>query len=166
MKNKYYNIIFPIWLLIFLPVSWIVVFPANFLIDSLVVLLTLKHLHADDIKLNWKACILRVWGFGFLADILASLLLLFLPDFLLSFLPDTLHYSLLTSVQYNPLESIGAFLIVTTFVIIAGLFIYFFNIKYSFKKMKINPEWKHTLALSLAIFTAPYLFYLPTMWFI
>ena len=166
MKNKYYNIIFPIWLLILLPLTWIVVLPANFLIDSLVLIITMKYLKVEKIKTHWKSCVLKVWGFGFLSDILASLMLMFLPDFFLSVLPDNIHYQLLSSVQYNPLESIWAFLIVTVFVIIAGIMIYFFNMKYSFKKLKLNSGIKRKLALSLAIFTAPYLFYLPTMWFV
>ena len=166
MKNKYYNIIFPIWLLLLFPLTWIVVLPANFLIDTLVLILTMKHLQIPSIQKHWKTCILKVWGFGFLADILASILLMFAPELFLFALPNELHYSILTSVHYNPLDNIWAFLIVTLFVIVAGILIYFFNRKYSFKKLELQPAIQHKLALMLAVWTAPYIFYLPTMWFI
>lgn len=38
---RLYNIILPIWLLIVLPQVWLIVLPANLIIDGLVLLLTL-----------------------------------------------------------------------------------------------------------------------------
>ena len=39
---KLYNAIFPIWILIIFPTTWLIVLPANFVIDLLVMLITLK----------------------------------------------------------------------------------------------------------------------------
>ena len=47
---KLYNVIFPLWLLWLIPITWLVVLPANFLIDLAVVVLTLKFLQVPDIK--------------------------------------------------------------------------------------------------------------------
>lgn len=47
-----YNIIFPIWILWIITITWIIVLPANFAIDLLVVVLTMKHLKVSDIKQN------------------------------------------------------------------------------------------------------------------
>ena len=40
---KLYNAIFPIWILIIFPTTWLIVLPANFVIDLLVMLITLMH---------------------------------------------------------------------------------------------------------------------------
>ena len=72
-ETKLYNLIFPIWLLVFIP--WLV-FPAaalNFGIDTLVLLLTLRHLGVTPKKTVWKKSIIRVVIFGFLGDIAGAL---------------------------------------------------------------------------------------------
>ena len=40
-----------------------------------------------------------------------------------------------------------------------------FNSKWCLKKANLDAGQKKKVALSLAVFTAPYLFYLPTKWF-
>ena len=57
---KLYNVIFPIWLLWLIPITWLVVLPANFFIDLLVVVLTMKYLKVPDIKMNAKSVIFKV----------------------------------------------------------------------------------------------------------
>ena len=49
--------------------------PANFLIDLLVVVLTMKYLKIQDIKENAKSVILKVWIFGFIADFICTALM-------------------------------------------------------------------------------------------
>ena len=41
-NNKIYNVVFPIWFFIIIPLGWLFVLPINFLIDSLVLLIILK----------------------------------------------------------------------------------------------------------------------------
>lgn len=171
MKNKsikLYNVIFPIWMLWLFPTTWIVVLPANFIIDLLVVVLTMKCLKMQDIKENAKSVILRVWIFGFVADFIGTL-------FMLSAMFSDFNYetqfgkwwydNISNAVSFNPFESIYAILWVTVSVVIAGFFIYLFSYKYCLKKSNLDEKQKKKLALSLAIFTAPYLFYIPTAWF-
>jgi hypothetical protein len=69
---KLYNVIFPIWMLLFLPPVWLVVFPANFAIDSLVFRLGAKFAKLQNILAVYKKSILKIWGFGFLADLLGA----------------------------------------------------------------------------------------------
>lgn len=71
-----YNVIFPIWFLWILPMCWIFILPANLVIDSLVIVLTLKYLHYHDILSTLGAVILRVWLLGFAADLVGAGLLL------------------------------------------------------------------------------------------
>ena len=163
-----YNLIFPIWLLWLIPMTWIVVLPANFIIDLLVVVITMKFLKVEEIKKNAKMIILRVYLFGFVADIIGTLVM-FTAN-LISFSYETpmgkwWYHNISNAVSYYPFETIYSFLWVTVSVIITGILIYFFNYKFALKKVALDNRIKKKIALSLAIFTAPYLFYLPTSWF-
>lgn len=170
-KNiKLYNVIFPIWMLWLFPQTWLVVLPANFLVDLTVVALTMKCLKVNGIKSNVKSTIFKVWGFGFLSDFIgtAAMFLLTMIEFdentALGRIWD--GSSVTYGISFNPLDNVGAFLCVTLCVIITACFIYLFNYKVSFRKLEIETDQKKRLALSLAIFTAPYLFYIPTNWFV
>lgn len=165
---KLYNLIFPIWLLWLIPITWIIVLPANFLIDLLVVVLTMKYLKVQDIKMNAKSVIFKVWIFGFIADFIgtASMFMANVIDFNYETqLGKWWYNNISNAVSYNPFESIYSVLWVTVCVIITAFLIYLFNYKFCLKESNLDNEQKKKLALSLAIFTAPYLFYLPTVWF-
>lgn len=165
---KLHNIIFPIWLLWILPITWIVVLPANFVIDLAVIVLTLKYLKITDIKFKAKAVVLKTWFFGFLADFIGTAFM-FLAN-IINFDNNTPLGSWWTdnisnAVSYHPFASICSVLWIGTCIVITAALIFIFNYKISFKKLDIEDNQKKTLALSMAIFTAPYLFYLPTSWF-
>ena len=165
---KLYNVIFPIWLLWLIPMTWVIVLPANFLIDLLVVVLTMKYLKVKEIKLNANSVILKVWIFGFIADFIgtAAMFMANVIDFNYQTSLGKWWYNNITNaVSYNPFESLYAILWVTGCVIIPSFFIYLFNYQFCLKKSTLDSEQKKKVALSLAIFTAPYLFYLPTAWF-
>ena len=68
---RLYNILFPAWMFYLFPTGlWFLLLPANFAIDSLVLFLAMKRLGVEKPRDVWKRSILRVWGFGFLADFL------------------------------------------------------------------------------------------------
>lgn len=166
-KIRLYNIIFPVWLLLIIPLTWIVVLPANFIIDLLVVFLTLKFIKAENIKFAIKKSIFKVWVFGFISDIIGVL-----PLFVIQFIPFDIETGfgkwwyeyILNPINMNPFSSLPAFVIVLLCVLLAGYFIYLFNRKVCLKKTELDDGQKHRLALSLAIFTAPYVLFLPTSW--
>lgn len=165
---KLYNLIFPIWLLWLVPMTWVVVLPANFCIDLVGVVLTMRYLKVKDIKQNTKRVILRVWLCGFVADFIgtAAMFMVNIIDFNYETALGKWWYDNMTNaVSYNPFENIYAVMWVTACVIITALFIYLFNYKFCLKKSSLDDTQKKKLALSLAIFTVPYLFYLPTAWF-
>lgn len=166
--TKLYNVIFPIWLIWLIPTTWIIVLPANFLIDLLVVVLTLKVLGVSEVRQTTKSVIIKVWLLGFVADFIgtAAMLLSNIINFdYQTALGEWWYKNLANAVSYNPFDSIYAFIWVTICVFITAACIYFFNYKISFKKVELTIDQKKKLALSLSIFTAPYLFYLPTKWF-
>lgn len=167
-STKLYNMIFPIWLLWLIPITWIVVLPANFLLDLIVLRLTMKYLKIQDIKQKAKSVIFRVWIFGFVADFIGTAAM-FTAN-VIDFNNDKQlgkwwYRNISNAVSYNPFESIYAVLWVTVCVLITSFFIYFFNYKFCLKKLNLEDSQKKKLALALAVFTAPYLFYIPTAWF-
>ena len=74
--------------------------------------------------------------------------------------------NVLNAIIYNPFKNAFAVLIITIFVIISAVIIFLANYFICFRKAKLEKTKRKILALSLAIFTAPYLLYLPTEWFI
>lgn len=162
-----YNLLFPIWLLWLFPLTWIVILPANFIIDLLVVTVTLKILKVPDIKQKVKPVIFKVWIFGFIADFIGTIAM-FLSG-VINFdyqtkLGKWWYENISNAVSYNPYHSIFAVLWVTASVAITAFCIYLFNLKICLKKSDLELAIKKKLSLSLAIFTAPYLFFLPTKW--
>ena len=97
-----------------------------------------------DAKGIWKA-----WGFGFLADFLAAGVLVILSSAV------SLPFHI-----YAPLSSVGAFLFATVGVVLAGVLIYFFHIRFVWKGILLEEGKKKKIALGMAILTAPYLMYL------
>lgn len=155
MKTRHeirlYNILLPIWLLWLAPVTWLVILPGNFLIDLLVMVVAMKALHLGEIRKNAGKAILYVWIFGFLADFIGVAAM---------FAGSTLEP--VSGVVYNPFETIPSFLWATGCVLLSGICIYGFNKSVCLRKTDLGDAEKKKLALALAVFTAPYLFYLPS----
>ena len=160
-----YNVMFPVWMLWIFPATWLVVLPVNFGIDLLVVVLTLKAMGVAAVKETAKRAILRVWLFGFVADFVGTALL-FLAN-LVEFpgtLGDWWYDNLTNAVSFNPFTSIYAFLYVAICTFVSALSIYWLNRRFGLAKTDLDDAQKKRLALSLAVFTAPYLFFFPSAW--
>lgn len=163
-----YNVIFPIWLLVWWPSwLWILLIPANYLIDHAVLWWSLdgyagsgsegsgrgRFSRNDFCRSNaWKVCIA-----GFLADFIASALLLGI-DLLLDAVsaPWELGYALMVNPFGNPL----ALLITCAAIAIAGAIIFMLD-RWVLQRAGVEPEQAKASALKLAIITAPYLFLIP-----
>jgi hypothetical protein len=140
-RKKLYNVIFPIWFLMLFPVAWLVIIPCNFLIDSLVLILSMIILKINDLKEVYKKSIIKIVLFGFLADIIGAGLLL-----LVCYLFE------LTDEIYITLPA----------MVISAILIFAFDYFISFKKF----DKKNRLKLSIiyAVVTAPYTFLIPMSW--
>lgn len=151
--KKLYNLIFPIWFFWMIPsLAWLLILPANFLVDSLVLLVTAHFLRLEQGKRLWKKSILKIWLIGFASDFAGAVLCLIVMMVLGEFL-DT-H-------AFNPYFFPGATLHAIPGVLLAGVMIYFLNRKYSFRGFELPPEILHKLSLALAVLTAPYLMMIP-----
>lgn len=156
---KLYNVIFPVYMLWLMPPVFFVVAILNFIIDSIVVLITKKVLKIENIFANYKKIILKVWGFGFLADFIGAFFL-----FVMSSLFSDLDIPIRYNIDYNPFGNIYALLITLFGILVAGILIFIFNKKICFKKIDITEKQKFILSLVMAIVTAPYMFLLPVTW--
>ena len=154
-----YNILFPIWILVWLPSPlWLLLIPLNFSIDYLVLY---KSLPADAQRKTfcnrhtWKIC-----AAGFAADFIGSLFL-----FALFRLTDEYKSGYLRTVSqalaFNPFANAGAFLIVVVAILLAAYCIYRFD-RYILKHAGLPEGQSKTSALWLAAVTAPYLFLFPS----
>ena len=63
--------------------------------------------------------------------------------------------------EYVPISSAEAFLFTTLGVVLAGVLIYFFHIRFVWRGMALEEGQRKKIALGMAVLTAPYLMYLP-----
>lgn len=158
-ETKLYNMLFPVWLFFVLPIAWIVVLPGNFIIDLLVIVIAMKIINIQDIKHNAKKIIIRTWLCGFVADIIGALFMVGVSNIEAG---EGWYNNVVYPIQNNPFLTIAGFLFTTLAALISAIIIYVLNYKFCFNKSNLNKSQKKKLALSLAIFTAPYLFYVPS----
>ena len=149
---KLYNLIFPMWGIYFyaivFPYFYVFLLPANFIVDTVMLLILFFLLKVPEKKeLYWDG-IWKTWGFGFLADFAAAGVLVGISG--------VMPFDI-----YKPISSVGAFLFATFGVVLAGVLIYFFHIKFVWKGIPLEEGKKKKIALGMAILTAPYLMYLP-----
>ena len=151
--TRYYNVLFPIWMLVWYPLLFIVLIPANYLVDTFVLSFSLKE---ESIrkpfrrKHSWKICLM-----GFLADFIGSAFL-----FAIIMLTDG-NYELVNAICYDPFHNPLAFLIILVAVAISAVVIYFGDL-WILKKAGLDEAQARRSALFLAILTAPYFFLFPT----
>lgn len=165
-QTKLYNIILPIWLLVLFPLVWLIVIPGNLIVDCAVLLLTLctlKHQAKKDVlkKVWWK-----FWLLGFAADAVGVLWLL------LGMVPATGWLPMSTSfvnlwndtvgnIVGNSFSHWASFLWMLIGVALAGVCIYFFDKRALRSCEHLTDREKHIVALTMAIVTAPWTFFIP-----
>ncbi len=165
-RNRLYNVMFPLWFLMLWPMAWLLVLPINFGIDSAVLLIACACMKLGDKKQIWKKSILKIWLFGFAADLLAGAILLFAtvaPTFM-DQMGDWWDENIAGPISANPFSNLWALLFVLLMVALAGLVIYLLNRRFSFRRLDLPAKTAHRLSLTLAIATAPYVLLVPTVW--
>ena len=156
---RLFNLILPIWLLVLAPKILVFVIPGNLLVDCLVLFCTLcglKHPKKGAVvrELWWK-----LWLLGFAADAVGVLwmicgLLLCLP------FENLLHKSL-SHISHNAFVHPAAFLWTLAGVAVAGVCIYCFDKRAMRKCALLSDREKRVAALTMAVVTAPWLFFIP-----
>ena len=143
---------FPIWFFWLFPtLLWLIILPANFAVDSLVLYLAMRRYALENKAKIWKQSIWKIWAIGFLSDIAGALLIFGLYELLAEV------FQIGGSLMFFP----GTTLLSMPGAALAGVLIYFLNKRFAFKKCGLEPAQVHKLSLALAIFTAPYAMLIP-----
>ena len=155
----FYNVLFPIWILVWLPsLWWLLLIPLNFILDYCVLYKSLPcsaQRLAFCNKHAWKIC-----AAGFASDFLGSLFLLGVL-----MVPHSQDWELLRNIQngisFNPFSGWGSFFIVAAAILLSAVCIYWLD-AHLLKRTGLSTEQCRTSARWLAALTAPYLFLLPS----
>lgn len=164
-NQKLYNILFPFWLLVFFPsYLWLILIPANYLIDRIVLSWSLGDIPSKSLfcrKHNWKICLA-----GFLGDFVGAITLYFISIILVGWGGDGTSFleKAGDAIMFEPFANILAVLIVIAAIALSGFCIYKLDI-WVLGKTELNPEQIKRAAIRLALFTAPYLYLIPGRWF-
>ena len=144
-KNiKLYTVLFPFWMLLLFPQMWAIVLPGNFIIDSIVLIISMFALKMTEKKQFYKRHIFQIWGFGMLSDIVgAAYMFLLMWAFEVGSMGDELYLT------------IPALIISAALIFVLN---YFVSFRKSDKALRLR------LALTFAIVTAPYTFLIPSSW--
>lgn len=140
---KLYNVIFPVWFLMLFPQMWLIVLPGNFIIDSIVLVISMIFLKIEERKTFYKQSILKIFIIGLVSDVIGALFLFLLMIAGAMSMGDELYFTI-------PAMVISAF------------FIYFLNYKITFKKLELPLRKK--MSLIFALVTAPYTFLIQSSW--
>ncbi|MBQ6500224.1 MAG: hypothetical protein IJI87_02385 [Mogibacterium sp.] len=160
-----YNVLFPIWLLVFFPsYLWLILIPANYMIDRIVLRWSLGDMPDNGMfcrKNTWKICLA-----GFLGDFVGAIALFFISELLLGFGDDgaTFIEKAGDGIMFDPFTNVLSFLIIAAGIALSAVCIYKLD-KRILGKTELEPEQAKRAALRLTLFTAPYLYLIPSRWF-
>lgn len=140
---KLYNVLAPIWAVYWLalPYAWFLILPGNFIIDSIVLMISMYALKMKDkMRYYWRH-IFSVFALGLVCDLLGSACML------------------LVNIAFASHVDGDELFLTIPGVIITSVLIYVANYYITFRKDEKSV--RHKLSLTFAIATAPYLFLIP-----
>ncbi|SFR17255.1 hypothetical protein [Desulfoscipio geothermicus] len=146
-KDTLYNVVFPLWIVIFFPPFIFLVLFANLIIDGAVIYLTLRLHKVNLEEKQLVLLILKAWGFGFVADLIGVIVMLFF----VKYFNTTGYYAF-----ENPVEAVSFIISIS----LAGLLIGLFNF-YQCRKV-IDRKAAGRVGLAMGLLTAPWMFLLPS----
>ena len=155
---KLCNVLFPIWILIFFPQVLAIVIPGNLIVDAAVLLLALAAMRHRAKGAVLRRCWWKVWLLGFAADLIGAAWMV-LGWLLATWLPGGAET--LGKIMYNSFGHPAAFLWTAAGVAIAGWFIFLLDRRVFRSVPELTSRQSTRLALTFAIVTAPWLFFLP-----
>jgi len=168
--GQLYNVFFPVWLLFLFPPLIPVALVVNFLVDSAVIILGLRRIGITDWKRIYRATWWKVWLLGFLADIIGAVFLGLVTLGVGNLLPyPRVGLAIFlergfTAAVLNPFHHPLGLIIVLLAISLVGWLIFVFN-KRVFQRAGLEPGQTKSMALMLAVVTAPYFFLLPVSLF-
>ena len=161
------DLVIPLWAFWLFPVCWIAIIPITAVLCSIVMYISMLYLKMKDRFKILRKTIIQITCFSFLCDLIVVVFLLLLEtrqDFI-NPKSDFYHWYknvFLRALERNPFSNIFALLLLCSIILLLMILNYQLNKRFTFSKLDIEEENKKKLALSIAIFTAPYIFFLTT----
>ena len=158
------DIILPTWVFWVFPISWPFIIPIGIILYSIVMWLFMLYLKIDKPLKAIKKTIIKVSFFGFLCDLIVVgfLSLITFGGRVINHTSDLYYWYkdvFLKYLQINPFDNIFVLLTICSAILLSRVINYKLNKRYSFSKLDTDEETKKKLALYMAIFTAPYIFF-------
>lgn len=158
-ETRLYNMFLPVWLLWWFPATWLIILPANLLIDTAVLLCALLALRLRDKRRVMKRMWWRIWLRGFVGD--GAGVIWLSVSLIWSRGGESFWAQGMSRVLRNPFAHPLAFFWTLAGVVISGVCIYAMD--------RVTLEWEGELtdreariaALALAVVTAPWTFFIP-----
>lgn len=155
---KQYNILLPLWLMIFLPsYLWLALIPLNYFIDRIVLKWSLGDKPDKGLfcrNHTWKICLA-----GFFSDFVGATIMLAIS------IPIADHnekfYDIGHAIMFDPFSNLLGLLVVVACIAISAACIYFLD-KWIMGKAGLDPDQVKRAAIRLALITAPYLYLFPS----
>lgn len=166
-----YNVIFPLWLLVWIPsILWLIIIPLNYIVDRVVFTLSAKKQNPELDKKFYRRHTWKLWLIGFFADFVGAFLLL-IPLFITP--PESVRRNynasafgkFMNALQLNPFQYLPTFLYFLFAIFVAGALIYFLDLLVIKSTKAFTKTQAKRIALNMAVFTAPYLYLLPIRFF-
>lgn len=163
--KKVYNLLLPIWLIIFLPSwLWLLLIPANYLIDRVVLRWSLGDMPEKGLfcrKHNWKICLA-----GFASDFAGAMMLFALNQILLGVSDEAGSFidKAADGMMFDPFSNVLSLIIVIAAIVVSAVCIYKLD-QSILIKIGLDVKQAKKSAIRLALITAPYVYLIPSEWF-
>ena len=155
--------LWPLWVI---PIFWIFIIPIIAVLCSIVMYISMLYLKMKDCFKILRKTIIQITCFSFLCDLIVVVFLLLLEtgeDFIDLDL-DSYHWYknvFLRALERNPFSNVFALAVLCSIILLLRILNYQLNKRITFLNIDIEEEKKKKLALAIAIFTAPYIFFIP-----
>ena len=158
--------IIPIWFFWIIPLCWPIIILVSTVFYSIVMYIFMLCLKIDNPLKKIRKIVIRITLFGFLCDLLFGGFLFLLELVVENFVSKSDFFYwyknfFLGAFNSNPYKLIFSVLTMCIPMVLLRILNYKLNKRYTFSKLDIDEENKKNLALDLAIFTAPYIFFFP-----
>ena len=157
-KSRLYSLLFPFSFLFGSLYGVLLLVPLNIFWDGIVLFFSLLLLRFSGVRRTWRKAILRVWLYGFAADLLVAGLLLFVG---INFGGDWNEY-ISSQLLSNPYDNWGVLLLTSAVFLFAVALNYGVGVAFVFRRVDMERRRRRLLSLLLALLTAPVILFVPS----
>ena len=160
-NQRFYSLIFPVWVLFLFPGAWFALLPLNLLIDGCLLFVTLRLAGVERIRQTFLKNLLKVWIFGLVSSCVG---------FMCEMIPFAFRGSeraaeISFALSQNPFSDVYAVLLSILAIIVSAAVCFVLNFKLTFPKSDYEKKARLFSSLAFSVITAPYTLLIPTILF-